>query len=86
METIGTVESLWRYPVKSMRGEELQEACVDSPEYTGMVSTPLGVPSRRKDFHFRRLRTGNDAPVSTTMSASIPAGSALAVSAVERVF
>ena len=25
MSAIGTVESLWRYPVKSMRGEELQE-------------------------------------------------------------
>ena len=25
MSTIGTVESLWRYPVKSMRGEELTE-------------------------------------------------------------
>ncbi len=25
MSTVGTVESLWRYPVKSMRGEELQE-------------------------------------------------------------
>jgi uncharacterized protein YcbX len=25
MNTIGTVESLWRYPVKSMRGEELNE-------------------------------------------------------------
>jgi MOSC domain-containing protein len=25
MSTIGTVESLWRYPVKSMRGEELDE-------------------------------------------------------------
>lgn len=25
MTTIGTVESLWRYPVKSMRGEELDE-------------------------------------------------------------
>ena len=25
MTTIGTVESLWRYPVKSMRGEELNE-------------------------------------------------------------
>jgi uncharacterized protein YcbX len=28
MELIGTVESLWRYPVKSMRGEQLQEAFV----------------------------------------------------------
>jgi uncharacterized protein len=28
MSIIGTVESLWRYPVKSMRGEELAEAFV----------------------------------------------------------
>lgn len=28
MSVIGTVESLWRYPVKSMRGEELTEALV----------------------------------------------------------
>ena len=28
MNTIGTVASLWRYPVKSMRGEELPEAFV----------------------------------------------------------
>ena len=26
MRIVGTVESLWRYPVKSMRGEELEEA------------------------------------------------------------
>ena len=25
MNMIGTVESLWRYPVKSMRGEEMEE-------------------------------------------------------------
>jgi uncharacterized protein YcbX len=28
MSVVGTVESLWRYPVKSMRGEELQETFV----------------------------------------------------------
>src|SRR5881296_1393277 len=28
MAIIGKVESLWRYPVKSMRGEELNEAFV----------------------------------------------------------
>src|SRR6516162_5104224 len=28
MSVIGQVESLWRYPVKSMRGEELHEAFV----------------------------------------------------------
>jgi len=35
MELIGTVESLWRYPVKSMRGEELQEAFVGFPGIFG---------------------------------------------------
>ncbi len=28
MSTIGRVDSLWRYPVKSMRGEELEEAFI----------------------------------------------------------
>jgi uncharacterized protein YcbX len=28
MSAVGTVESVWRYPVKSMRGEELEEAFV----------------------------------------------------------
>ena len=35
MELVGTVESLWRYPVKSMRGEELQEAFVGFPGVYG---------------------------------------------------
>ena len=26
VSTVGKIESLWRYPVKSMRGEQLQEA------------------------------------------------------------
>lgn len=35
MELIGTVESLWRYPVKSMRGEALPEAFVGFPGVYG---------------------------------------------------
>jgi uncharacterized protein YcbX len=35
MELIGSLESLWRYPVKSMRGEELQEAFVGFPGVYG---------------------------------------------------
>lgn len=35
MEMIGHVESLWRYPVKSMRGEELREAFVGFPGIYG---------------------------------------------------
>src|SRR5512146_2911736 len=35
MRVVGTVESLWRYPVKSMRGEELQEAFIGFPGLYG---------------------------------------------------
>ncbi len=35
MKVVGHVESLWRYPVKSMRGEELQEAFVGFPGVYG---------------------------------------------------
>lgn len=35
METIGTVESLWRYPVKSMGGEMLKESFIGFPGVYG---------------------------------------------------
>ncbi len=35
MRVVGTIESLWRYPVKSMRGEQLQEAFVGFPGIYG---------------------------------------------------
>jgi uncharacterized protein YcbX len=35
MRVVGKIESLWRYPVKSMRGEELQEAFVGFPGVYG---------------------------------------------------
>jgi uncharacterized protein YcbX len=35
MIVVGRVESLWRYPVKSMRGEQLQEAFVGFPGIYG---------------------------------------------------
>ena len=35
MSHIGTVDSLWRYPVKSMRGEELEEIFVGYPGVYG---------------------------------------------------
>ena len=31
MSIVGKVDSLWRYPVKSMRGEELDEAFTIEP-------------------------------------------------------
>src|ERR1700747_721818 len=35
MNIVGKVESLWRYPVKSMRGEELEEAFAGYPGVYG---------------------------------------------------
>ncbi len=35
MSRVGTVESLWRYPVKSMRGEELEEIFVGAAGVAG---------------------------------------------------
>lgn len=51
MNIIGTVESLWRYPVKSMRGEELEEAFAGYPGVYGdrvfafkSSASPTGFP------------------------------------------
>ena len=44
MSIVGQVESLWRYPVKSMRGEELEEAFVGFPVSTATVCSPSEVP------------------------------------------
>ena len=51
MSTIGKVDSLWRYPVKSMRGEELHEAFAGYPGIYGdrvfafkSSASPTGFP------------------------------------------
>lgn len=52
MKTIGTVESLWRYPVKSMRGEELDELFAS---YAGVYGDRLFAfesSAARKGFPF----------------------------------
>src|SRR3989442_3640170 len=52
MSTIGTVESLWRYPVKSMGGEELDEL---SASYAGVYGDRLFAcesSAARKGFPF----------------------------------
>ena len=52
MSTIGTVESLWRYPVKSMRGEELDEVFAG---YAGVYGDRLFAfesSASRKGFPF----------------------------------
>src|SRR5712671_7418790 len=51
MSIVGKVESLWRYPVKSMRGEELDEAFAGYPGVYGdrvfafkSSASPAGFP------------------------------------------
>ena len=51
MSIVGTVDGLWRYPVKSMRGEELEQAFVGFPGVYGdrhfafkSTASPKGFP------------------------------------------
>jgi uncharacterized protein len=65
MRIVGRVESLWRYPVKSMRGEELQEAFAGFPGVYGdrvyafrSAAAPKGFPffTGREQAHMIRHR------------------------------
>jgi len=71
MELIGTVESLWRYPVKSMRGEELQEAFVGFPGVFGDRLYAFRNSGAPKGLSLSDgSGTGNDAAVSTALPKS----------------
>jgi len=52
MKTIGTVESLWRYPVKSMSGEELAEAFMGFPGFYGDRCYAFKNSAARKGFPY----------------------------------
>jgi uncharacterized protein YcbX len=89
MSVIGTVESLWRYPVKSMRGEELDEMFAG---YGGVYgdrlfafessASPKGFPyltgrEQREMLRYRpRFRNPDKAarPVNLTEAESMPPG------------
>src|SRR4051794_27154016 len=62
MAIVGKVESLWRYPVKSMRGEELREAFVGFAGVYGdrlfafkSAARPSGFPYLTGREHMRML-------------------------------
>ena len=50
MSVVGRVDSLWRYPVKSMRGEELEEAFVGFPGVYGDRSFAFRSSASPKGF------------------------------------
>jgi uncharacterized protein YcbX len=52
MTTVATVESLWRYPVKSMAGEELSEAFVGFPGVYGDRCYAFRDTAARKGFPY----------------------------------
>ncbi|MCM3873216.1 MAG: MOSC domain-containing protein [Pyrinomonadaceae bacterium] len=52
MTTIGTVESLWRYPVKSMRGEEVTEAFMGFSGIYGDRCYAIRNSAARKGFPY----------------------------------
>src|SRR5882762_3280875 len=56
MSAIGTVESLWRYPVKSMRGEELDEVFAGFSGVYGDRLFAFNSSASRKGFPFLTAR------------------------------
>src|SRR6266705_2671529 len=89
MSIIGKVESLWRYPVKSMRGQELEEAFAGYPGVYGdrlfafkSSASPAGFPyftarEQRRLLQYRpRFRYPDRAarPVNLTEADSMGAG------------
>jgi uncharacterized protein YcbX len=60
MSVVGTVESLWRYPVKSMRGEELAEVLVGFGGVQGDRLFAFHSSAARPDFPYFTGRQQND--------------------------
>ena len=56
MNIIGTVESLWRYPVKSMRGEELDQMFAGFPGVYGDRLFAFRTSAGREDFPYFTAR------------------------------
>jgi len=56
VKTVGKIESLWRYPVKSMRGEELQETFVGFPGVYGDRLYAFRSSAARKGFPWLTAR------------------------------
>jgi uncharacterized protein len=93
MTIVGQVESLWRYPVKSMRGEELEEAFAGYPGVYGdrvfafkSSASPTGFPyftarEQRRLLQYRPLFRHPDKaarPINLTEADKMGAGPLLA--------
>ena len=88
MSIIGVVDSVWRYPVKSMRGEELDEIIVHRGGVEGDRRFAIGNSTARPDFPYFtgrqraemllfRPRVGEDA--TATAEVETPSGETFTV-------
>ncbi len=87
MSVVGRIESLWRYPVKSMRGEELQEAFAGFPGVYGdrayafrSSAAPKGFPyyTGREQEQMLRYRAAYRRAERMTMPTNLTEAEALA--------
>ena len=60
MSIVGKVDSLWRYPVKSMRGEELKEAFAGYPGVYGDRVSASKVRQVLRDFRISQRANSED--------------------------
>lgn len=60
MAIVGRVESVWRYPVKSMMGQELDEAFVGFGGVRGDRAYAIGNAKARQDFPYFTARDRHD--------------------------
>ena len=87
MSIIGTVESLWRYPVKSMRGEELDEVFVRFGGIDGDRLFAFRSSAARPDFPYFTGRQQHEMlryrprilPKGAGVQVETPAGQTLAI-------
>ena len=71
MSLVGKVESLWRYPIKSMRGEELEEAFVGFSGVYGDRLYAFKSSAAPKGFpYLTGAGAGRDAALSTSLPPS----------------
>ncbi len=94
MSVVGTVESLWRYPVKSMRGEELEEIFVGDGGVDGDRLFAFRSSAARPEFPYFTAREQSqmlrcrpryrprllaDQPNEPMVDVEIPSGEVLAI-------
>jgi hypothetical protein len=70
-ESLGSVGALWRYPVKSMMGEELNASAVGKRGLVGDRVYAIVDPETRKVASAKHITRSDDADFDQTISAML---------------